>query len=820
MIKLINLNKFFNKNKGNEIHVINNTNLEFPQTGLVALTGPSGCGKTTLLNVIGGLDKFDSGEIHFDEHVMSKYKPFEWDIIRNKYVGYIFQNYNLVEDKTVYENIELSLNMAGLHDKEKIEERINYVLTSVGMYNYRRRNVQALSGGQQQRVAIARAIAKNPKVVLADEPTGNLDANNTFEIMSIIKKISQECLVILVSHERSLVDFYADKVIELSDGKVIGEHENVGNKSFEHKDDRIIYLKDLNRDDSLIGSGIERYYEHTKDEELSFQIIEVKDSIYIRAKSQKKIKYLTDETEIVLLNEHYKAKQSEDALAYSFDLQQFGPLQQSSQKKSYIKMDKSIKNGFKKMFGPRKVLGKLFLLVYFVISALVAYEIATLGNLTMNDESSYLSVAHDIVGVQSEDYLYPTDINYILDHVDNIDWVPYFDSIGIGFDVIDYYQGNGIAYSEAFPMKVSQIDPESLIYGNMPENNLQIVVDVWILNNVLEVKKVTDLGITDVRDFIGHKLYPSGSFGDEHVLSFEIVGIIDTDAPVIAVEDDSILAFVPSYSGYVSQTVSENRINIESGRDIEAENEMLIGENNPDFVLGSIYNLYGTDFTVVGTFSTNPEWMNNVYGYMVIIPDNQVEAIQKIQVTNEVNPIRYGLSNTAIYFYTDDMEKAIEDINNLDRGYSVSNAYEQQKANYLDVLYSENMSQIRFALIVLAGIIVYIFFIMRSSMLGRIKEIGIYRSIGATKRDIYKIFLGEIFATTTMGSLTGYLAMSLLIYRVIDLAGGYLSLFYLPVTNLILGILFIYALNLIFGMLPVFNLLRKTPSEINVKYDI
>jgi len=251
MIKLINLNKYFNKGKANEIHVINNTNLEFPEKGLVALTGPSGCGKTTLLNVIGGLDKFGSGEIHFDEQVMSRYRPMEWDIIRNKYVGYIFQNYNLVEDMTVYENIQLALNMAGLYDKSEIEERINYVLTSVGMYNYRRRNVQALSGGQQQRVAIARAIAKNPKVVLADEPTGNLDANNTYEIMSIIKKISQERLVILVSHERSLVDFYADRVITLTDGVVNNDYDNSGNRSLEHKDERIIYLKDLHKDDSL-----------------------------------------------------------------------------------------------------------------------------------------------------------------------------------------------------------------------------------------------------------------------------------------------------------------------------------------------------------------------------------------------------------------------------------------------------------------------------------------------------------------------------------------------------------------------------------------
>ena len=124
MIRLHNLQKYYNRGKLNEIHVIDNTSLTFPEIGLVALTGPSGCGKTTLLNVIGGLDKVDSGKISFDNVELVGYHPAEWDIVRNQYVGYIFQNYNLVPDKTVYENIEIALNMAGLYDKHKIEERI------------------------------------------------------------------------------------------------------------------------------------------------------------------------------------------------------------------------------------------------------------------------------------------------------------------------------------------------------------------------------------------------------------------------------------------------------------------------------------------------------------------------------------------------------------------------------------------------------------------------------------------------------------------------------------------------------------------------
>ncbi|MCK7486495.1 MAG: ATP-binding cassette domain-containing protein [Bacillus subtilis] len=164
MITLKNIHKFFNKGKTNEIHVVNGTTLAFPEIGLVALTGPSGCGKTTLLNIIGGLDGFESGEIAFDAEIITRYEPKKIDAIRNQNVGYIFQNYNLITDKTVYENVEAALNIAGLFDKKAVEDRINYVLRSVGMYNYRKRNVLALSGGQQQRVAIARALVKNPQV--------------------------------------------------------------------------------------------------------------------------------------------------------------------------------------------------------------------------------------------------------------------------------------------------------------------------------------------------------------------------------------------------------------------------------------------------------------------------------------------------------------------------------------------------------------------------------------------------------------------------------------------------------------------------------
>ena len=213
MIKITNLNKYFYRHKDNEIHVINDSTIEFPETGLVTLLGESGSGKTTLLNVIGGLDDFEKGEIEIDGNVIKKYKSKKIDKIRNEKIGYIFQNFLLLKQKTVYENLQLVLNMYDL-DNKSIDERITYVLKAVGMLKYKKKKVSELSGGQQQRVAIARALIKAPSLILADGPTGNLDEKNTIEIMNILKKISKTTLVILVSHEKRVAYSYSDLIPE------------------------------------------------------------------------------------------------------------------------------------------------------------------------------------------------------------------------------------------------------------------------------------------------------------------------------------------------------------------------------------------------------------------------------------------------------------------------------------------------------------------------------------------------------------------------------------------------------------------------------
>jgi len=256
MIEIVKLNKYFNRGKKNQIHVINNTSITLPDNGLVALLGPSGCGKTTLLNTIGGLDKVKSGNIYINNKKITSKFSHKVDEIRNLNVGYIFQDYKLIDNLSVFENVAIVLKMIGIKDKNEIKKRVEYVLDKVGMLRYKKRPAEMLSGGERQRVGIARAIVKDPDIILADEPTGNLDSKNTLEIMNIIKAISREKLVILVTHEQKLARFYSSRIIEMQDGKIVKDYENIHSNELDYSIDNIFYLKDFKNHNKIEKSGL------------------------------------------------------------------------------------------------------------------------------------------------------------------------------------------------------------------------------------------------------------------------------------------------------------------------------------------------------------------------------------------------------------------------------------------------------------------------------------------------------------------------------------------------------------------------------------
>ena len=226
------------KNYGT-LEVINDTTLKLPKKGMVAFLGESGSGKTTLVNVLGGLDSYKSGSISYDDTRFLKYQMDKVDTYRRNHFGYIFQNYNILEDKTVSENLLLALHIIGIYDEKECEKRIKNALEAVGLYKFRKKLAGALSGGQMQRVSIARALVKHNDVIIADEPTGNLDSDSTRQITRILKKLSINSLIILVTHDISLANTYADYIYHIKDGKISDYKEN--NLKDNEKEDNFTY---------------------------------------------------------------------------------------------------------------------------------------------------------------------------------------------------------------------------------------------------------------------------------------------------------------------------------------------------------------------------------------------------------------------------------------------------------------------------------------------------------------------------------------------------------------------------------------------------
>ena len=198
---------------------LDHVSLSFRDSEFVAILGPSGSGKTTLLNVIGGLDRYDSGDLVINGVSTSRYTDRDWDTYRNHTVGFIFQSYNLIPHQSILSNVELTLTVSGVPRAERRRRAVE-ALEKVGLGKHMNKRPNQLSGGQMQRVAIARALVNDPDILLADEPTGALDSETSVQVMELLKEVARDRLVIMVTHNPELANEYATRIVRLSDGRI------------------------------------------------------------------------------------------------------------------------------------------------------------------------------------------------------------------------------------------------------------------------------------------------------------------------------------------------------------------------------------------------------------------------------------------------------------------------------------------------------------------------------------------------------------------------------------------------------------------------
>ena len=281
MIRIEKLNKTYDRGRKGDRRVLKDVSFELPDKGFVCILGPSGCGKTSLLNAIGGLDAFDNGTLATQSVAVHRYGTRAYNAERNRNFGYIFQNYYLLDNHSVAYNVYLGLHSLDLSHREKLQ-RVRQALQAVDMERYIRRKVSDLSGGQQQRIAIARALARRPRVIFADEPTGNLDDANTRNICTLLRKASKDSLVVMVTHEEHIARFFADRIITLDQGRIAEDTTQWNRSSLSLGSDKVLYSGDY-QEHSQESDGVQLRLLRTEDAPpVTLTVVAMKDRVVIK----------------------------------------------------------------------------------------------------------------------------------------------------------------------------------------------------------------------------------------------------------------------------------------------------------------------------------------------------------------------------------------------------------------------------------------------------------------------------------------------------------------------------------------------------------
>lgn len=810
MIRLEHVNKYFNKGKKNEIHVINDLNLKLNNNGLVCLLGPSGCGKTTILNAVGGLDKVRNGKIYIDDERITKRSIKKIDKIRNLKVGYIFQDYKLIDSLSVFDNVALVLKMIGIKDKDEIKKRVDYVLETLNIYRYRYRLASMLSGGERQRVAIARAIVKDPDIILADEPTGNLDSKNTLEIMNIIKCISKKRLVILVTHEVNLAKFYADRIIELEDGKVIKDYENETKDFLDYRLENNIYLKDIKYHNDF-NDKLNKISVYNDNNNLDITLVVKNGNIYIKSNSNEKIEVIDSNSNVNLIDDHYKKIDYDEVSKYEFN---FDKVINNNYKKKYssiYNLKSMITSGFKKIsnYSPIK---KFLLLGYMAASMFILFSIARMASaFVINDEdfvksnNNYVSVAVGKIDEKKyNDILSVPGIKYAFIGDSLVGFKITYNTLLQNYDVSDLLVGSISG--------LSLISDKDLIYGEMPKNDYEVVVDIMSAKTLFDSENhAKSAGLLSEKDLIGMNI------SVDNVKDFKIVGITDLKSPSIYIKENLIVDVVNNTSYQDSSDdyyfpVADKDSNyanyetydytLKNGRVPSGDYEVLV-----NYDLKDLYELNKNIDTKI-----NGKKLKVVGYYITKNNDNNILIVNSKMIT-------YTLfdNNSTMTLATDNKDELVSKLQEKD--YNAINSYDKNRNDYIKENKASVNSIIVFTSVILAISLIEIYLMIRSSFLSRIKEVGIYRAIGVKKSDIYKMFASEIMAINLTATLGGIILMGAILYNVskMKVLG---SMVVLNGTTVGLALLISFGFNLIMGLIPVYRVVRKRPSEILARHDI
>ena len=812
MIEIKNLNKYYNKGKKSEQHVLNGINLELGSTGLVCILGESGSGKTTLLNTIGGLDTFSDGSIKVEGIEFTKYDPKRMEPIRNDRFDYIFQNYYLLPDYSVAYNVKLALNRFKLTEQEK-EERADYVLNMLGMGKFKKKLVSKLSGGQRQRVSIARALVKSPDIILADEPTGNLDEENTLRTMSILKSISKECLVILVTHEKRIAKFFGDRIIEICDGKIVRDAANHAASAYERSDDSNIYLKEMDcKNLESDFADFKVYYDGGQaPEKISLNLAWKDGKIYIQNNMGCDILLEGQENGVQMLDEERPKFDMDEIEKVSYNLEK-----PASKGTAHL----AAKEIWRMALENIRLMGKkqAFIIVILLVTAvLLSVSTAEFVNTVSVDEQAIIETDSHYVQLkmtkvtsfraieQRADTLEFIRENMKDDSHGDVFFTPDANLYLVGFGFIQMKELTQAVKGYSF-VPVSKLKEENLVAGKMPGGRNEIVIDRNIINKLKKSTEVTASLYKTEKDYLDKSFKVSGSRE-----TLKIVGISDTEQPAIYCRQN-ILVGLDVKGDSIADAKELKEACPEECKDIQiADDEMYVRKS-----------LFDAMDMKLGMEERMGDGIDMVYKIAGTFPDSAGADFAFSEKGCQDMRDCMICERAACKIYTQDKKASMEFFGKAAKKYMNSFKLEQSSP-YDDELkaYKKEHSitvdaKKLITLVIVAISLLMVYFMIKSNAMSRIGELTVYRLLGISKSSILKAYILEMALMTCYTSVPAVLVTSVVIKFVSSVPSLGIAMIF-PWWSVLILLIGIFLVHTIISILPIYGILSKPPATLAVK---
>lgn len=821
----------------NVVPALKGVSMAFRHNEFVSILGPSGCGKTTMLNIIGGLDQYTSGDLIIKGQSTKKFKGGDWDTYRNHSIGFVFQSYNLIPHLSVLGNVELALTLAGISSKER-KQRAMAVLERVGLKNECKKRPNQLSGGQMQRVAIARALVNNPEILLADEPTGALDSKTSVQIMELIKEISKERLVIMVTHNTELAEKYSSRIIKLVDGKVIDD----SNPPSENDDALERIIETLPQNAQNLQKNDKKAFKKKKSSMSVFTAFMLSLKNLITKKGRTILTSVAGSIGIIgvalvlaISNgfTNYINKMQTDTLggypiAVSTVAIDYSSL--SSFMGESNKVGTSEEEGSFGVYNPSTIIAKMGN-YNFISDKFVKY---------INDYIEEDNKKGDRKSLSSVQFTYATNLKVLTEGSEGVIFVdtkPTTSSI---------YGTSSSLFYEGLADKDFVLSNYDIVEGKYPENK----------NEVLLVLNSTGALSTDMLTKLGIAVSVNSEGEYERILYSDVIGktykVISNDTYYTPVYDSegnvtefSTLAkadYQTAFDG-ASETLSICGV-MKPRKDIVVEvfdagimylpelatsyqqdckNSLIVQKSIDD---GKFYVPFTVDISELKGFGLGIQNFNTpaeIVGFVKSSFDIDMTAEEATNLGLQM--VGASTIPTGIYLYPKDFDgkaevlKLIDDWNASENGAHNKIVY-TDATEVLTGTLGELINIISYVLIAFAAISLLVSSIMIGiityvSVVERTKEIGVLRSIGARKRDIARVFNAETFIIGLFAGLIGVVLTYILCFPVnaiiAKVSGGLKNIAVLKFDHALILIAVSFVLTLISGLIPARIASKKDP---------